>query len=709
MSPMYDFDTKPHGDDVPAPEACNLATRVYALKASPSPALQPGLAIPAQWLTTWVLCGFCSLSLISSPASAQETPDSASEQAITTSHAIGSGAGSLAKNNHSAPLQEAVQSSSDAADGDYRQPVELVFVDQTTAIVPTRLTGELFELQLAADDVQRSRLECVLRNPQRSWGAALMVAPGLLAIVDRRAEQVVLVERSAAGWQEVDKLDAPGPVQALAFDARRQLLMGSGLWSQQLYRWARKLDTPEAPGSWQALPPVELGMCGGELLWLPKHALLLITDAFGSHYRFVDCQTGAIVKQAQVYGHNITALASTRDESMILFPHQLLSETAQSVRNEITWGGVMSNNLRWLRIDRMLAQHGHDIMRQGRFYPLGTNGDGCGDPSSLDIAADGLMAITLAGTNRVALGREDDYYFRQLDVGLHPVRCRFTPDQRALVVVNQFSDSLSVVRLADDHVVQLSLGTLRPPSAAERGEQAFFDATLAHDGWMSCHSCHSQGHTSGQLNDNFTDHSFGTPKRILSLLGQSETAPYSWNGNLESLESQIVHSIESTMASDWPVDAAAVADIAAYVRSLPAPPSLHVARITPSQRVEVNPAELNHAQARPSANRSAGGPDSLSTLVDRGAQLFEQLSCTDCHRGRWLTSAESYDVGLSDQAQQRYFNPPSLIAVSQRQNTLLHDGSVSSLRQLLIQHPQPFSRATTDDELSALVAYLESL
>ena len=48
---------------------------------------------------------------------------------------------------------------------------------------------------------------------------------------------------------------------------------------------------------------------------------------------------------------------------------------------------------------------------------------------------------------------------------------------------------------------------------------------------MSCHSCHTDGHTNGQLNDNLSDFkTFGAPKRVLSLLGKRDTMPLAWNG-----------------------------------------------------------------------------------------------------------------------------------------------------------------------------------
>jgi cytochrome c peroxidase len=172
----------------------------------------------------------------------------------------------------------------------------------------------------------------------------------------------------------------------------------------------------------------------------------------------------------------------------------------------------------------------------------------------------------------------------------------------------------------------------------------------------------------------------------LSLLGQAETGPYSWNGHLSDLKTQIAHSIRSTMASDHQVASQMVDDIAAYVTALPAPPSLSQARRAHST------SEQQH-----------------TLLVESGSRLFAELSCADCHSGDWFTSPETYDVGLSDEAQQRRFNPPSLVAVSQRQHVLLHDGRASSLHDLLQNHPHQLKRDLTEPEIDQLVAYLEGL
>ncbi|MCA8995776.1 MAG: hypothetical protein KDA80_02295 [Planctomycetaceae bacterium] len=530
----------------------------------------------------------------------------------------------------------------------------------------------------------------VHQEPQASWGDVLLLRPGLVAIADWRAEQVVLFAAQASGWSPVERLEAPGQAHSLSWHHGSQTLYASGRWSQQLYRWQLAAGDAGQTERWRELPRIDLRMCGGEMLLLPQRGLLLVADAFGRNYRLLRLETGEVLKSDKVYGHNISSLATDKDEELVLFPHQLLNEHAHSERNDITWGGLLSNNLRWLKIDRLLQQSGQEIFKQGRFYPLGQTGNGSGDPTCLQVSSQGLMAITLGGTNRVAVGSEDDYYFRQIEVGYHPVACRFSPDERQLLVVNQFSDSLSIIDLSDDSVQHLPLGALREPTQVERGEQAFFDARLAHDGWMSCHSCHPQGHTNGQLNDNMTDGSFGTPKRVLSLLGLSETRPYSWRGSMANLEQQVTHSIASTMASDHPVSSQTVEDLVAFLRQLEPPPSLLAARL-------------------PRAQRRQGRQGASTAAFAAGEQLFEELSCSDCHAGAWRTHSETFDVGLRDERQTGLFNPPSLIGVSQRQDALFHDGRASSLRSVLETYHHQLPRELGEQELSQLVAYLEGL
>jgi len=176
---------------------------------------------------------------------------------------------------------------------------------------------------------------------------------------------------------------------------------------------------------------------------------------------------------------------------------------------------------------------------------------------------------------------------------------------------------------------------------------------LSHDGWMSCHSCHTDGHTNGQLNDNLSDGSFGAPKRVLSLLGVAETGPWAWNGQSKSLEEQVKGSINKTMQGAVQSDEQ-VAALVAYLKTLSRP-------VVPS-----NSADLLDADS-----------------IRHGKDLFQSLDCQRCHTPPAYTSAGTYDVGLIDSVGNRKFNPPSLRGVGRRV-TLFHDGRRDSLEDVFL-------------------------
>ena len=92
----------------------------------------------------------------------------------------------------------------------------------------------------------------------------------------------------------------------------------------------------------------------------------------------------------------------------------------------------------------------------------------------------------------------------------------------------------------------------------------------------------------------------------------------------------------------------------------------------------------------------------------KGKLLFGKLGCNDCHRDTLLTSPEDYDVGLIDEAGQRFFNPPTLHGVSQRDH-FFHDASASSLREVLDVFGHPDGGGLTRSQLEQLIGYLRTL
>ena len=71
---------------------------------------------------------------------------------------------------------------------------------------------------------------------------------------------------------------------------------------------------------------------------------------------------------------------------MLLVAHQMLNDLAHSIRNDIHWGLLMSNDLRWLKVESVLAG-GEALYHGGHMHPLGDSGRGGGDPGGLDVAA----------------------------------------------------------------------------------------------------------------------------------------------------------------------------------------------------------------------------------------------------------------------------------------------------------------------------------
>jgi len=313
-------------------------------------------------------------------------------------------------------------------------------------------------------------------------------------------------------------------------------------------------------------------------------------------------------------------------------------------------------------------------------HPLGHAGSATGDPSGLAIDRDGRVLVALGGVGEVATGKENDFSLERLPVGKRPTAVAFLKESGKAVVVNTFADSVSRLDLPKYEVTaEIRLGPVAEMSLVDRGEQVFYDAKLSHDGWMSCHSCHSDGHSNGQLNDNFSDGSFGASKRVLSTMGLEGTSPFAWNGGTPDLTKQIRNSVTRTMQNEDGPSSEQETSLLAFLMSLPPPPSVDRARGEIGQEA-----------------------------VQRGQQVFQGLGCVHCHAPPVYTTPETYDVGIEDKLGNKQFNPPSLRGVSQRES-LLHDGRAANLRELFVKHRHQLKKEMAAEELELLLRFLRSL
>lgn len=506
--------------------------------------------------------------------------------------------------------------------------------------------------------------------------SALIALPdsNRLLAADEATHKLLVINASAGELHVSQELAvSPYPVSLCLLDDGKRVSIAS-LWSRRVM-----LVVFANNGEASISQVLNLPFAPRAQLLLPEHDKLLVADSFSGRLALIKATTGELNDLREFPGHNIRGLGVSADGKMLLVAHQMLNELAHSIRNDIHWGLLMSNDLRWLQIDSVLAG-GKQLYQGAHMHPLGEAGRGGGDPGGLAVAPDGTVCVAISGVNEVAIGKEGDFSMHRVPVGRRPTAVTISKDGHTAFVANTLDDSISVIALAERKVTAtIPLGPTPPLSLAQRGELLFYDATISHDGWMSCHSCHTDGHANGQMNDNFSDRSFGAPKRVLSLLGVRDTFPLAWNGQIQTLERQIDNSVEKTMQREDPLPREDVKAIAAYVKTLEPPPPLD---------------ELRGTQD--------------TAAAERGRQVFAKHDCAQCHAAPAYTSPEAYDVGLKDSQGNTEFNPPSLRGLSHRA-PFLHDNRAATLEEVFLKHGHPSDTTFTADEVKDLTAFLLGL
>jgi mono/diheme cytochrome c family protein len=339
-------------------------------------------------------------------------------------------------------------------------------------------------------------------------------------------------------------------------------------------------------------------------------------------------------------------------------------------RANIDWGVVLSSRLVALRISEFDAGDDGRSPPSRRRLQLDGSGHGAADPAALAVSPDGTkVLIALAGAHQLLLVDRtlgprpspadvlplgDAQRLTAVDVGRTPVALVLDPGGTIAVTADAMADTLSVVGIEGMSLVAtVRLG----PSASEgtadrRGEALFRDGRRALDRWMSCASCHADGHTNGLNFDTLGDGTYGGPKNTPALLGVGATGPFSWTGRVSTLGEQVHQSLSTTLHGPQP-EAGPVDDLTAYLATLAPPPP----------------------------RRRPDDPD-----VRRGERVFRARRCDSCHVPPLYTSPAARDVGLEDGAAgHRRFNPPSLRGVA-RTAPYLHDGRAATLGAVLDVH-----------------------
>lgn len=545
-----------------------------------------------------------------------------------------------------------------------RRPVALALSDDGSHLYVANRDSA----SISIIDTQKQALTGEVRIGRRLVDIAVPDSRHLLG-VDEVAGAVLLFSRRDADVRIIDALQvgqSPVSVRTLPDGSRCTVAL----------LWPRRLAIVELQPQLQLVKTIDLPFAPRMQLPVQNGTKLIVTDSFGGQLAVVDVERGAVESVRSLPAHNIRGLCLSADTKQVLLAHQHVSSLAHTTRDDIHWGNLLTNTLRALPLATLLAPD-EDALRGESVHPLGDVDRGAGDPAGLALGPDGTLLVTIGGTGELLMRRKSEEAWRRIAVGRRPTAVAASPDGRWAYVANTFADSVSIVDLKKGAVHQeISLGPRPKLSAAERGEELFYDARRSLENWFSCQSCHTDGHSNGRLTDNLGDGSFGAPKRALSLLGVKDTVPWAWNGGIPDLESQIRKSVQTTMHGK-PLTDAQVEDLAAYLRTLEPPPALGVAR---GEKLD----------------------------VDRGREVFRKLQCATCHIPPTYTSPKTYAVGLVDELGNKLFNPPSLRGISQG-GPYFHDGRAATLEEVFTRHKHQLNGELSARGLADLLAFVRSL
>jgi YVTN family beta-propeller protein len=547
-----------------------------------------------------------------------------------------------------------------------RRPVALALGDGGRLFVANQRCGSISVINLQTGQTTHEvriggRLADLVATPDRGR---------LLAVDEDGAELIVLRGGDREPRPEQRIKVSPSPV-ALQVSADGRHVVVASLWARQL----GIVDLGPAPS---VVRTVDLPFAPGKLLLVYGDRKAVVAGSFGGHLAVVNVENGSVESVRSLPASNIRGLTLSADGKRLLVSHQVLNPLAQTTRDDIHWGNLVTNNVRVLSLAAVLDPRA-DLLRDSEQVHLGEIGHGTGDPTGVAVGADGRLVVALAGVGEVAVSDERGGSWKNVPVGAGPTAVLPRPNGRQVYVANTYGDSVSVVDLQAGAVVStIGLGPQPELGPADRGEVLFHDARLSHEGWLSCQSCHTDGHSNGRLADTLGDGTYGTPKRIPSLLGVRDTAPLAWDGSVPDLSAQVRKSVETTMRGNR-LSADQVRDLTAYLETLSPPPAR--ARLV---------GKLDEAAMR------------------RGREVFARHACATCHTPPTYTSGKTYDVGLADEAQLKMFNPPSLRGAGQG-GPYFHDGRAATLAEVFSRYRHQVKGELTKQELGDLLEFLESL
>ena len=413
-----------------------------------------------------------------------------------------------------------------------------------------------------------------------------------------------------------------------------------------------------------------------------------------------DLDTKQLVSERRLFdgAFNPGVPAMTKDSQLLVMPHAVnreFSVTPQMI--DIGW--VIDN-----RISKLPLPDGEPSSQKQ--LGLDIRGQAVGDAYAAVFTSDeSRLVVTCGGTHELlvidfpsipwpkgdpgdflpASMQKDKSKFRRIKLGGRPQGVCVV-DEKTVVVANYLANTVQIVDLDAGIVTKtIPLGGPAEANQVRVGEAIFYDADRSMHSWFSCHTCHTDGHTAGQVFDTRNDRGYGTPKLTPSLRGVSETGPWTWHGWQTDLHDAMKRSLSESMATKQPITDEDAAALVAYLKTLDHP---------------VNP-------------RATTADTALAKKRELGRQLFSgKAGCASCHNGPQFTAEETFDGKVEDRKDRDLkYNPPTLRGVASRRR-FLHTGKARSLDAVLTKYHRTedlVGESLNDEEREALIEYLKSL
>ncbi len=294
------------------------------------------------------------------------------------------------------------------------------------------------------------------------------------------------------------------------------------------------------------------------------------------------------------------------------------------------------------------------------------------------------------------LSASSNYVITRIAVGHDPRAVALTGDSRRLIVANRLEDTLSVIDTRSNRLLStIPLEGPRQLSVLRHGEQTFYTADQSFQGQIGCANCH--------IDSTFDDLTWdlepdGMGRNIVDnrpLESLKGTEPFKWNGGNPDIPTECGPRTEKYFWRSETYDDLTLADLATYIRSLPARPN----------RWRLPDGTLTPAQER--------GQAIFARATDRfGNPIPPANRCSYCHSGPKGTIQKSFDVGTKKET-----DDSGLLDTPQLENIALtapylHDGSARTLEEIwTVFNPNDKHGRTNDltkDELNDLVEYLRT-